>query len=92
MLFALIVFAVTAWFLGLRLGGIAAAVSIAALLAAMVIPRTAIAIYALHVLWIGGLVYFGPRVQQLRRPPAAGWRGDASRLVRRGLALWRTRR
>ena len=92
LLLALIVFAVTAWFLGLRIGGIAGGVSVAAVLAAQVIPGTAMAIYALHVLWIGGLAYFGPKVLKLRRPKQqTGWRTDASRLVRRGLALWRSR-
>jgi len=92
LLLALITFGVTAWFLGLRNGGIAGGISVAAVLAAEVIPKTAIAVYALHVLWIGGLAYFGPKWLKARRPKAqASWRGDASRLVRRGLALWRNR-
>lgn len=93
-LLAIVVFGVTAWFLGTRYGWIAALVSAASILAAMVIPKTAIAIYALHILWVGGLVYFGPKVMKMRRPQMqkGGWRDDANRLVRRGLALWKMRK
>lgn len=92
-LLAIVVFGVTAWFLGTRNGWIAALASAASILAAMIIPRTAIAIYAIHILWVGGLVYFGPKVMKLRKPQQqSGWRGDANRLFRRGLALWKTRK
>lgn len=92
LLLALIVFGVTAWFLGMRVGGIAGVVSLAAVLAAQVIPGTAVGIYVLHILWIAGLVYFGPKVLKQRAgKQATGWRSDATRLVRRGLALWKNR-
>jgi hypothetical protein len=93
LLLALVVFGVTAWFFGVRLGGIAAGISAATIIAAQVIPGTAVAIYALHVLWVGGLAYLGPKLAKLRKPPPrAGWRGDANRLLRRGLALWKFRK
>ena len=92
LILALVVFAVTAWFIGLRPGGIAAAVSFAALIAAQVVPGTALLIYGVHVVYIGGLVYFGPKVARQRRPQAkASLGGDLGRWWRRGQALWKTR-
>jgi len=95
LLLALVVFGVTAWFLGLRAGGIASVVSLAALIGAQVVPGSAVAIYALHILWIAGLVWLGPRVSRLRsgkRPPE----NQVARWLRRGKALgsalWRSRR
>lgn len=94
LILALVVFAVTAWFIGLRYGGIAAGVSFATLIAAQVIPGLALAllVYALHVAYIGGLVYFGPKVMRLRRAQKPGLTGDLGRWWRRGQALWKTRR
>ena len=89
---ALIVFAVTAWFLGLRPGGIAGGVSFATLIAAQVVPGSALLVYALHILFIGGMVWAGPRLSRLRRPAArAGLTGDLSRWYRRGRAIWKSR-
>jgi len=58
MLPALIVGALTAWYLGLRAGIIAAVVTAAALLIAMFVPIPGItlAIYALVVAWSAALV------------------------------------
>ena len=94
-LLALVVFGVTAWFLGMRLGAIAAGVSFASLIAAQVVPGSALPIYALHVLYIGGLVYLGPRVSRmLTKPEDRGLAGQAKKWMRRGKAfgeaLWKS--
>lgn len=89
---ALIVFAVTAWFLGLRPGGIAGGVSFASLLAAQVVPGSALLVYALHILFIGGMVWAGPKLSRMRKPQArAGLSGDLGRWYRRGRAIWKSR-
>src|SRR5262245_12765996 len=49
MLAALIVGALTAWYLGLRAGVIAAAVTFAALVLAMFVPGLSLAVYALVI-------------------------------------------
>lgn len=69
---ALVTFAVTAWFLGLRVGGYAGGVSFASLVAAQIIPGTALVIYIAHVLWIGGVVYAGPKFARAGRRAGDG--------------------
>lgn len=91
LILALVVFAVTAWFLGLRPGGIAAVVSFAALIAAQVVPGSALAIYGLHILWIAGLVWFGPRLSRWRKPQPSGLTADLGRWYRRGRAILKAR-
>ena len=49
-------------------------------------------VYALHVAYIGGMVYFGPKVVRVRRAQRPGLTGDLGRWWRRGQALWKTRR
>ena len=90
LILALVVFAVTAWFLGLRPGGIAAVVSFAALIAAQVVPGSALPVYGLHVLWIAGLVWLGPQLSRGRKPKA-GLTTDVGRWWRRGRAIWKAR-
>lgn len=83
---ALVVGAVTAWYLGnLRLGLIAAAVSAAALLAAMVIPGASVPVYALLALWCLGVWFFKTKLQAFAQPPAEkkGWQGEVDRWKRR---------
>lgn len=92
LLLALVVFAVTAWFLGLRPGGIAGVVSFAALIAAQAVPGVALAIYGVHVLWIAGLVWLGPKLARWRKPARAGLTDDLGRWWRRGRAIWKARR
>lgn len=90
---ALIVFAVTAWFVGLRPGGIAGGISLATLIAAQVVPGTALLVYGIHIVYIGGLVWLGPKLSRLRRPQERpGLTGDLGRWFRRGKAIWKARR
>jgi hypothetical protein len=78
MLPALIVGALTAWYLGLRAGIIAAAVTAAALLVAMVVPVPGItlAIYALIVAWSAAVYFLGAKITQ--RTTGPGWLGGVT--------------
>ncbi|HVK72531.1 MAG TPA: hypothetical protein VM734_04400 [Kofleriaceae bacterium] len=99
LLLALVVFGVTAWFLGMRVGAIAAGVSFASLIAADIVPSTslALAIYALHVVWLAGMVYLGPRISRMLTKPEDRTLGaQAKRWMQRGKALgeafWKSRK
>jgi len=73
MLPALIVGALTAWYLGVRAGVIAASVTAAALLVAMFVPIPGItlAIYALVVAWCAAVYFLGGKITQRATTP--GW-------------------
>ena len=73
MLPALIVGALTAWYLGLRAGIIAAVVTAVALLIAMFVPIPGItlAIYALVLAWSAAVYFLGAKITQ--RTTAPGW-------------------
>ncbi|HWO19081.1 MAG TPA: hypothetical protein VNO30_09895 [Kofleriaceae bacterium] len=62
MLSALIVGALTAWYLGLRAGAIAAAVTLAALLVAGFVPGLSLAVYTLVLAWSAALYFLGPKI------------------------------
>ena len=78
MLAALIVGALTAWYLGLRTGIIVAAVTAAALLVAMFVPIPGItlAIYALIVAWSAAVYFLGARITQRTTTP--GWMSNVT--------------
>ncbi|HEX3478303.1 MAG TPA: hypothetical protein VHT91_24955 [Kofleriaceae bacterium] len=92
MLPALIVGALTAWYLGLRAGIIAAVVTAAALLVAMFVPIPGItlAIYALVVAWCAAVYFLGAKITQRQATP--GWLSGATaqagswlhKLIKRG--------
>lgn len=73
MLPALIVGALTAWYLGLRAGIIAAVVTAVALLIAMFVPIPGItmAIYALVIAWSAAVYFLGAKITQ--RTTGPGW-------------------
>ena len=76
MLPALIVGALTAWYLGLRAGIIAAAVTAAALLIAMFvpIPGVTLAIYALVIAWSAAVYFLGSKItERTTKRGAPGW-------------------
>ena len=85
MLPALIVGALTAWYLGLRAGIIAAAVTAAALLVAMFVPIPGItlAIYALIVAWSAAVYFLGAKITQRTTGPSwvSGVAGQATSWV-----------
>ena len=72
---ALIVGALTAWYLGLRAGIITAIVVAVAMLAAMFIPipGVTIAIYALVIAWSAAVYFLGSKITQRQTKP--GWLG-----------------
>jgi len=61
MLAALIVGALTAWYLGLQAGVIAAVVTLGALIAAAFVPGLTMAVYALVLAWSAALYFLGAR-------------------------------
>jgi hypothetical protein len=90
MLPALIVGALTAWYLGLRAGIIAAAVTAGALFVAMFVPIPGIklAIYALVLAWSAAVYFLGGKItQRVQRTDSLGWlagvSGQASSLFRK---------
>jgi hypothetical protein len=64
MLPALIVGALTAWYLGLRLGVIVAIVAFVALIVANFVPGMTLMVYALVVAWAAALYFFGPKISK----------------------------
>ncbi|HTR56407.1 MAG TPA: hypothetical protein VMJ10_37290 [Kofleriaceae bacterium] len=59
---ALIVGALTAWYLGLRLGIIIAVATAVALLVANFVPGMTITVYALVIAWAAAMYFFGPKI------------------------------
>ena len=70
MLAALVVGALTAWYLGLQAGVIAAIVTVAALIASAFIPGLTIAVYALVIAWCAALYFLGAKLSN--KKPGAG--------------------
>lgn len=84
MVSAVIVGVWTAWYLGLRIGVIAAVATAVALLAAQIIPGATITIYALVLSWCAALYFVFPRLRSRGIPARAG---DSLRL--QALSTWR---
>jgi len=85
-LLAVVVGAVTAWYLGLRIGIAAAVVSAAALLAAVFVPAAALPVYVVLGLWVGGLYMVKtklPGLIQPRQPEKKGWEREFDRWKKR---------
>jgi hypothetical protein len=82
---ALIVGALTAWYLGLRIGIVVAVVTAVALLAATVIPGMSITVYALVIAWAAALYFFGPKISKASGKSSllSGTFGQASSWARR---------
>ena len=70
---ALIVGALTGWYLGLRAGIIAGIVTAAALLVAQFVPvpGLSLAIYALVIAWSGAVYFLGSKISSRVKGP--GW-------------------
>ena len=64
MVAAIIVGALTAWYLGLRVGVIIAAATAAALLVAMVVPGLSLTVYVLVLGWSALLYFFGSKISK----------------------------
>lgn len=91
---ALVVGAVTAWYLGVRIGVAAAAVSAVALLVSMFVPGTALPVYVLLGMWLGGLWLFKTKLPGLinPQPKKTGWEGELDKWKRRAQMLWNARK
>jgi hypothetical protein len=61
---ALIVGALTAWYLGLRIGIVVAVATAIALLVATVVPGMSLTVYALVIAWSAALYFFGPKISK----------------------------
>ncbi len=94
MIAALIVGALTAWFLGLRLGIIAGVAAAVAMLVATFVPGMTMTVYALVVLWCAGLYFFGKKISMFTGQKgvatgplatASSWAGSASDWVKNQL-------
>lgn len=59
---ALIIGGMTAWYLGLRAGGIAAVATAVALLVAAFVPGITVAVYSLAIAWVAALYFLGPKL------------------------------
>ena len=70
MLAALVVGGLTAWYLGLQAGVIAAIVTVVALIASAFVPGLTIAVYALVLAWCAALYFLGAKISQ--KKPGAG--------------------
>jgi hypothetical protein len=66
MLAALVVGGLTAWYLGLQAGIIAAVVTAAALVLAAVVPGLTLAVYVLVISWSAALYFLGPKLSKGR--------------------------
>jgi len=75
MLAALIVGALTAWYLGLRAGVIAAIVTAVALFVALLVPHPGVtwAVYALVLAWSAAVYFLGSKITQ--RVTGPSWFG-----------------
>jgi hypothetical protein len=78
MLAALVVGALTAWYLGIRAGVIAAIVTFGALLVSAFVPGLTLAVYALVLAWSAALYFLGAKLS--KKTPGAGL-GSAASLV-----------
>lgn len=61
---AIIVGALTAWYLGLRLGVILAIITAIALIVATVVPGLTLTVYALVIAWSAALYFFGAKLSK----------------------------
>lgn len=72
MLPALVVGALTAWYLGVRAGIIAAGLTFGALLVANFVPGLSLAVYALVLAWSGALYFLGPKISAATKKGGGG--------------------
>jgi hypothetical protein len=82
---AVIVGLLTGWYLGMRAGIIAAAVTAAAMLVAQFVPGMTLIVYALVIAWSAAVYFLGAKITA--RTKAPGWlsavTGQASGMVKK---------
>lgn len=86
MLAALVVGGLTAWYLGMRAGVIAAIATAAALIVAAFVPGVNLAVYALVIAWSAALYFLGPKMGKSKDAPGANGAGLAGLTVMAGQA------
>ena len=86
MLPALIVGALTAWYLGLRAGIIAAIVTAAAMLVATFVPGATLVVYALVIAWSAAVYFLGAKITERTKGP--GWLGSITGGVTGQVTSW----
>jgi len=69
MLAAIVVGALTAWYLGIQAGVIAAIVTVVALIASAFVPGLTIAVYALVLAWCAALYFLGAKMSAKKPGP-----------------------
>lgn len=94
MVAALIIGAVTAWYLGVRAGIFAAVISAALLVLALFVPPTALGIYIVLGAYCVGLYFFGTKLPGMANKKsgaglASGWKGEATKWYGRARNLWK---
>jgi len=72
MVAALIVGALTAWYLGMRAGIVAAVVTFGALILGMFVPGVNLAVYALILAWSAALYFLGAKMSKQSNTPGLG--------------------
>jgi hypothetical protein len=76
---ALIVGALTAWYLGLRAGAIAAVATFAALVLSTFVPGLTLAVYALVIAWTAALWFMGAKISKKAGASSpSSWLGGAT--------------
>lgn len=82
---ALIVGALTAWYLGLRTGVIVALITAGALLVAQFVPGLTLAIYALVIAWSAAVYFLGAKISNRVKGPSwlGGVTGQATSWVKK---------
>ncbi len=85
MLPALIVGALTAWYLGMRAGIIAAAVTMGAMILAQFVPGLSLAVYALVIAWSLAVYFLGAKITNRVKGPSwlGGVKGQATSWARK---------
>ncbi len=85
MLPALIVGALTAWYLGLQAGIIAAIVTAVAMIVATFIPGATMVVYALVLAWSAAVYFLGAKITKRTTGPSwfSGITGEATSFVRK---------
>lgn len=68
---AIVLGALTAWYLGVRLGVIVAAITFGALLLAAFVPGMTMTVYALVIAWAAALYFLGPKISKATNKPGA---------------------
>ena len=78
MLPAVIVGALTAWYLGLRAGIIAAIATFGALIVASFVPGLNLAVYALVLAWSAALYFLGAKISKNSGLKGSNWLGGVT--------------